>query len=281
MIHNKNFPFDGDDREIVHISPNGAAAKKMGLKIVGLSLLFASLMFGAKYAYDLGRGTKNFTEAPLVVAKTEPYKVEPENPGGMIIPYIDKEIYKNLNPAFIDQNEDVQTMPEAEKPMEIDALASLIENDFNDDFDLDDEQPVKKKSVVEPQEKPQSYKLNSDGKLQKTKGYLAQSSSNAKKINVTKILAKQEESEIWVQLGTFPNEAEATKAWQNVTEKNSDILNGAKIKISKSDLGDTGVFYRLKSGPFQSESEAREICKAMNDREQNCFFVKQNTNNKP
>ncbi len=273
MIHKPNFPFDSEDREIVHVKAGGTQ-KKMGLKIVGLSLLFASIMFGAKYAYDLGRGTKNFAEAPLVVAESKAYKKEPENPGGMEIPYIDKEIYKNLNPRFIDQKEQISTMPEAEKPMDIDQLASLIENDFDDGFD-DAPAPAKPRKAA-PKNKSQGYKLNANGKLIKTSRVAQTKSSNSKKIDVAKILAKQDETVIWVQLGTFPNEQEATSAWQSVREKNDDILGGNQTKITKSDLGENGIFYRLQSGPFDSETEARDICRALNEREQNCFFVKQN-----
>lgn len=276
MIHNQNFPFDGEDREIIHVNPRNSAAKKMGPKIVLLSLFFASLMFGAKYIYDLGRGSKDFAQAPLMIAGNEPFKKTPEDPGGMKIPYIDKEIYKNLNPAFIDQHEDISTMPEAEKPMETDVMASLIENNFDDGFDDEDSNPSSIKIPAKPSNKPQRFKLSGDGQLAKASGSTPERTANSKKVDVTKILAKQNESEIWIQLGTFPNEQEATKAWQSVREKNGDILGGNQIKITKSDLGDKGVFYRLQSGPFESEASARDICKAMNEREQNCFFVKQN-----
>lgn len=289
MIHNKNFPFDGEDREILHVSPRNSAVKKMGIKIVLLSLFFASLMFGAKYAYDLGRGTKDFAQAPLVVAKNEPYKKAPEEPGGMKIPYFDKEIYKNLNPAFIDSDEDAKPLPAPEKPIETDSIAALIEDNFEDNFasDYNPIEPtfdnydgdVKEDSIVIPPpppiSKPKTFKLGSDGKLTQSSKPKPIIMENSKKIDITKILAKREESEIWIQLGTFPNEQEATKAWQNVRENNADILGNSKTKITKSDLGDNGVFYRLQSGPFNSESDAREICKEMNAREQNCFFVKQ------
>lgn len=285
MIHNKNFPFDGEEREIVHVSPRNSNVKRIGIKIVALSLLFASLMFGAKYAYDLGRGTKDFTTAPLVMAKNEPYKKAPEEPGGMKIPFFDKEIYKNLNPAFIDSDDDATPMPAPEKPMQIDAMASLIEDNFASDFDpieptFDNYSgDVKEDSIRIPPppqiDKPKTFKLGADGKLTQASKSSPIIMENSKKIDITKILAKRNEEEIWIQLGTFPNEQEATKAWQNVRENNGDILGDSKTKITKSDLGDNGIFYRLQSGPLNSESDAREICKAMNEREQNCFFVKQ------
>jgi len=303
MIHHKDFPFDKvEEREIVHVNLRTAHGKKMGVKIVLLSLFFASIMFGAKYMYDIGRGTPDFAKAPLVVAKKEPYKFIPKDRGGMKIPYMDKEIYKNLNPAYIDENEEVKPIAGAEKPIKIDELANMIEDNFSLDdgpaflgdfvdrfkdepaldknFDINNNESSDTIKIPEiPLAKPKSFTLNSDGHLTakigseiaaKPAGILG-----AKKIDVTKILAKKNEAEIWIQLGTFPNETEATTAWQNVSEKNADVLGNNKIKITKSDLGDKGIFYRLQSGPFESESTARDICKTMNEREQNCFFVKQ------
>ena len=313
MIHHKDFPFDTlEEREIVHINLRTAQGKKMGVRIVLLSLLFASIMFGAKYMYDIGRGTTEFAQAPLVTAKKEPYRFVPKDPGGMKIPYMDKEIYKNLDPAYIDENEEVKPIAGAEKPMPIDAIANMIEENFSIDNKSDfvgkladkftdkfaDEPEPKDIDIANndsadsikipelPLSKPKTFKLSPDGHLVsgdspvKGGGNLlgtkpSMLGSLPKKIDVTKILEKKNEAEIWIQLGTFANEQEATKAWQNVSEKNADILGSNKIKITKSDLGDKGIFYRLQSGPFESESTARDICKVMNDREQNCFFVKQ------
>ena len=303
MIHHKDFPFDTvEEREIVHINLRTAQGKKMGIRIVLLSFTFASIMFGAKYMYDIGRGTPDFAQAPLVVAKKEPYRFTPKDAGGMKIPYMDKEIYKNLDPAYIDENEVVKPIAGAEKPMKIDELANMIENNFSLDdgpafigdfvdkfqdepaldknFDISNNENSDTIKIPEmPLAKPKSFKLTADGHLNEKIGSQVAAKPagvlGAKKIDITKILAKKNEAEIWVQLGTFANEQEATKAWQNVSEKNADVLGNNKIKITKSDLGDKGIFYRLQSGPFESESQARSICKTMNDRDQNCFFVKQ------
>lgn len=293
-IHNDKFPFDNseEEREIIHVSPRKAGAVKLGAKFIALAFVFAGLMFGAKYLYDLGRGTPNFADAPLIVAKSEPYKFTPKEKGGMKIPNMDKQIYANLDPNFEENIDKIEAkpLPQPEEPMTPEEMSQFnpvepkVEEFMKDLPEINIEDPKFEfdggiegtKSSVKPVSKPKTLKLNKSGVLVEddaAKRDLPEIGS--KKIDVSKVLARKKEAEIWVQLGTFASETEATKSWQTVSEKNSDILKDAKIKISKSDLGAKGTYYRLQSGPYTSESKARDLCKKMNEREQNCFFVKQ------
>lgn len=270
MIHNKNFPFDGEDREIVHVTTS-PLWKHHKWKILGLAFVIASVMFGGKYLYDLGRGSTNPLDAPLIIAKNEPYKTKPEDPGGMVIPHMDKDIFDSIDEDFEPEAENVKPIDTYEKPIG-------FENPKDPIKDLAaDEKPTKTESKNDTYKKPEAEKPNPktvkvDGSSTYKKPVIR--TVNAKKIDVDKVLAKQKAPEIWVQLGTFNSEDLATKSWQQVSEQNNDILSGYNIRVTKSDLGDKGIFYRMQSGPFFSDSEAQDLCKKLNDREQSCFPIR-------
>lgn len=263
MIHHKDFPFeDKEEQEIIHVS-NSSLWKHHKWKILGLAFVIASLMFGGKYLYDLGRGSTNPMDAPLITATNEPFKAKPEDPGGMVIPHMDKDIFDSIDEDFTPKAENIQPIDSYEKPMafdtENDPLANLIEKE--------------KVDKVKPQIKPKSKTVKLDGSSNYKKPVIT-AGRKSKKIDIDKVLAKQKAPEYWVQLGTFSSDDAATKAWQEVSEKNEDILGDYNTKISKSDLGENGVFYRLQSGPLSSHLEATNLCQNLNKREQNCFPVK-------
>ena len=195
MIHHKDFPFeDKEEQEIVHVS-NGNLWQHHKWKILGLAFVIAGFMFGGKYLYDLGRGSTNPMDVPLVTANVEPFKSKPEDPGGMVIPHMDKDIFDSIDENFEPSSTEVQPIDTYEKPldMEEDPLANLIEEETNKDV-----QPQSK-----PAPKPKTVKA--DGSSSYKKPILP--SGKSKKINVNKVLAKQAAPEIWVQLGTFNSES--------------------------------------------------------------------------
>ncbi|PIR31881.1 MAG: hypothetical protein COV36_06445 [Alphaproteobacteria bacterium CG11_big_fil_rev_8_21_14_0_20_44_7] len=280
MIHHKDFPFDkrAEENEFIHMRGGTVLDRGMKIKIVILSLAFASLMFGAKYLYDLGRGTTNPLDAPLIQASNDSFREKPEDPGGMVIPHLDKEIYENFGSSYLEDKQEVFTIDAPEKPIDIDPLGELIDSYEKPSSKIESKiAPETKPSDTEKkvEQKPRSIKIDKDGNVQTSSlNNRYKASSTSKRIDVEKVLATQDLPKVWVQLGTFESEETASKAWQDVSEKNKDVLKDISLSIVKSDLGDKGVFYRLRSEPLTSEGEAKEICKKLNERQQNCFFVK-------
>jgi len=71
------------------------------------------------YAYQLGLRAGAQGPAPLIKAEQQPYKVKPEEPGGMDVPNQDKLIYKEVKPAGAGASAQPteRLMPEPESPM--------------------------------------------------------------------------------------------------------------------------------------------------------------------
>jgi hypothetical protein len=75
------------------------------------------------------------------------------------------------------------------------------------------------------------------------------------------------------QLAAFKSQHEAEQSWQNLASKHRDVLGGVGHNIEKADLGDKGIFYRLRVGPFTNKEDAGSFCRSMSSRSQGCFVV--------
>jgi cell division septation protein DedD len=76
-----------------------------------------------------------------------------------------------------------------------------------------------------------------------------------------------------VQLGALKSEADAKAEWQRVKGANKDILGDLASDIVRVDLGDKGIFWRLRAGPMD-EGKARTICSNLAKRAQGCILAK-------
>ncbi len=65
----------------------------------------------------------------------------------------------------------------------------------------------------------------------------------------------------------------AKKEWRRIAVANEDLLSKLKLDIRRADLGARGIFYRVQAGTLESESAARDVCKALLERKVTCFVV--------
>jgi cell division protein FtsN len=75
-----------------------------------------------------------------------------------------------------------------------------------------------------------------------------------------------------VQVGAFKSQEEADGAWSRLQGKLGDYLNGKSRDVERADLGDKGVFYRQRIGPFASADDARTYCEGLKTRGQDCLI---------
>ena len=78
-----------------------------------------------------------------------------------------------------------------------------------------------------------------------------------------------------LQLGSYRSEQAAHKEWLRIQKKYHTLLRDVTYKVEKVNLADKGVYYRLKTGPFTREAEARKICQELKEHKQGCFLASQ------
>lgn len=73
-----------------------------------------------------------------------------------------------------------------------------------------------------------------------------------------------------IQLGAYPSAEEAEKDWKRISAKQSAVLGGKAHNVVEADLGDKGIFYRLRASGFP---DAKAACAALSAKGQACMVV--------
>ncbi|WP_142850660.1 SPOR domain-containing protein, partial [Telmatospirillum sp. J64-1] len=76
-----------------------------------------------------------------------------------------------------------------------------------------------------------------------------------------------------VQLGALREEQAAVKEWLRLQKAHPDLLSSLNQDIQRADLGDKGLFFRLRAGPLD-EQAARNLCTQLSGRKVGCLVVK-------
>ena len=76
-----------------------------------------------------------------------------------------------------------------------------------------------------------------------------------------------------VQLAALRTEEAAETAWRRVTSAAPELYHGASKRIQRADLGSEGVFYRLRVGAFADRAEAAAFCEAVKEAGAACIVV--------
>ena len=75
-----------------------------------------------------------------------------------------------------------------------------------------------------------------------------------------------------VQVGAFRSDAEARAQWARLQSRLGNYVDGKSIHVEEADLGDRGVYHRLRIGPFSSSGDASTYCSGLKERGQDCLI---------
>lgn len=75
-----------------------------------------------------------------------------------------------------------------------------------------------------------------------------------------------------VQVGAFRSQGEADGQWSKMQGKFGDFFDGKAQDVEVADLGDKGVYYRLRVGPFASADAAKTWCAGLKERGTDCLI---------
>ena len=77
-----------------------------------------------------------------------------------------------------------------------------------------------------------------------------------------------------LQIGAYPSQADADAAWKSYKAKHTALLADATDDVQRADLGDKGVWYRLRIAGFPSKDVATAMCDRLKADGGNCFLGK-------
>lgn len=274
-----------DDRNLENLE--GPGLRWMSIVVVILVVIgFFSL---AWYAYHTSQQPLASGESDTIQADGEPYKEKPQQPGGMEIEHQDATVYDMISENGEKKDEKVeQLLPEAEEPMVTrDAEEKPVPKEVSDWMKKQsetaeaasgsEEEAAKsveaEKPVQETEAKPvapikETVKEKTPAKVEKPapvkpKPVVAQKPA---------AIAPASGGSAQVQIAALKSQAEAEAMWKTLSSKN-DVLKGKSHAVVKADLGDKGVFYRLRVTGLADKAAAAKLCSSLQSRGVGCMPV--------
>ncbi len=84
-----------------------------------------------------------------------------------------------------------------------------------------------------------------------------------------------EKLEGWtVQLVSQRGAASAWQNWSSIKSRHGSLLDGAEAAVVKADLGDQGIYFRLRVHKLDSKQEAASLCRSLKRKGTNCFVAR-------
>jgi cell division protein FtsN len=77
----------------------------------------------------------------------------------------------------------------------------------------------------------------------------------------------------FLQIGAFESEALAEGAWKTFQTRYAEIAAPLAQDVQRADLGQRGIWYRLRAGPFADRASAIAACERLKTRGGNCFVT--------
>ncbi len=78
----------------------------------------------------------------------------------------------------------------------------------------------------------------------------------------------------FVQLASVKSDAGARKEWGRMQRVHPDLLGDLELSVQSADLGERGMFFRIRTGPFPNRATAQDICWQIKAAKLGCLVVR-------
>jgi hypothetical protein len=243
-------------------------------KWVGAALALAVIGGLVLWAYGLGK--RDATTIPVIRAALEPAKVQPDDPGGALIPHQDITSFNAGNSVSAPSKITFAAPPE--RPTEADVpMGALPDTDAGTGAAATNAATTKAEVPVAPAAAVgdgTEFAPAATSAAPRRPADLAQKMAAAQQSISAEadLAARATSSVVQIQLGAFPDR-ELTKAeWARIYRANQDILTGRALVV-QSTISGGQRFFRLRAGPFKDRVEAQNVCRALQARGQDCLVA--------
>lgn len=261
----------------------------------GLAVVLFGLLIW--YAFDQKDQSLRDAPPPLITADPEPFKVPPEDPGGMPVPHRDKTVYSAL--AGKETAEVERLLPPPAEPrlpegqgqdqgQNEERSEALRENPEVETAEVvkpeaTSESPAEPESAKtapqpeptpEPVAEPEPAKAAPEPELEPEPAPepVESTSPPLKQVYTADDIADRIDG-FKIQLGAFRDRATAKQGWETVRTRHKDLAAGLKPAIVKAEVKNKGTFYRLQAGPVDDMASARALCEKFKSSRLGCFPV--------
>jgi len=226
---------------------------------------FAVIATIAAVAWATWPGDKSKTDEdtlPIMRAEESPFKIKPEEPGGMAVPNKDSTIFETLNEEPEEKTVE-NLLEEPEVPVKKEEV-------FTDEED--DEVAQVAESVPQPEPAP----VAKEEPVAPIKVVEAKPEPAPAPVAVKKETPKAEVSmssgKSYIQFAAVKSDADAKAKWSKLQSQYS-VLQSLALRVQKADLGSKGTFYRVQAGPM-SLDQAQSVCSKVKASKGDCLVIK-------
>ena len=244
--------------------------------VLALALVTGTVLW---YSYPKEKEKQELGAVPIVRADAEPYKVVPNEPGGMEIAHRDSTVFETLRDG--EERRVESLLPESEKPLARESLFAGLnttaeppvaditaEPESEPAFEdaprfaevapaalAEPEAPVEvAEAPVVPAPPAEDIEVAKAEEVAKTEPAAGVETFGKNKYDAP--------ATHFVQLMSVKSEADAKTGWSKMQKQFSKQLGDLGFRVQKADLGARGVYYRLQAGPV-AEAQAKSICNAL------------------
>lgn len=268
-MSDKNFEtfMNNDDEDLID------EPKTSFLTLFSIVIACIALVGACWYVYDFYK-EKNDHEMLLITADHEEIKVEPVEPGGMVVDNMDKSVYEALDKPSENKQEAERVLLPSEEPVDRSTITQAAEPDLAVAEAANSAAPVAESiNPIAPDAKEAVAKdipllptiENVPPMVEIKKEKTAEKSKPAPQS--TKKIYK-------VQIASFKSKQDAEKDWNMLLKKHPGLLKEYSHYIAVKEIAGKGTFYRLQIGPFDSSNSARSACNKLQSNGMNCLVVK-------
>lgn len=233
---------------------------------VSISIFVVMAFLGgvwASYNYGLQKGLKS--TLPLIKASSDPIKIEPLDPGGLVIRNQERQIFDVMNNANPEPQAE-QLLQPPEEP-----LVSLRPEERSEE-QLDPEiQAQSEENTIESEESPEDKSKIEVPKIQNPLNSQITPDSELKVLADPVILTPQV-TLIRIQLGAYQHREDALASWTILKRRHTALLADLQPEVRQVDIDETRM-YRLQAGPFSNVDDANLLCRRMLARESECLVI--------
>ncbi len=229
-------------------------------------------------------GVRERISSPLIAADAEPYRVTPDDPGGYEAPDQDLSVtaLREGAPAAEPETETPpparQVSEEPADPPQRDLPALQIEQADADALDTPADPPAaaqpEQAAPSEPESRPAPEPEAQPAPARSDPPPPAASEPAPISRPAAETVDAARNGAFVAQIAAYRSSADAESGWLNFVARHSDLAIGRAPDIQRADLGERGVFHRLRIAGFNTREEAAAYCRTLEDRGQACLVAR-------
>lgn len=270
---------------------NGVSGgRRWGRWIAFLFVFSAVVGFGSLLAYtylETRDGPVDPNSLPVVRADNRPMKIRPDTPGGIDVPFQDKEIFERVGQQAAGSRPGTPSQQQAaQRPAE--RLMPGPEQPLPRPVPTPPPAPtIAVPAAPDVAPPPNAVPVTPPPRASLPPGGAAapapvapppapppQQTAQAPRAAPPPSPPPGPATGIRIQLASVRSEADAQREWERMRRQHADVLGNLSPAFPSADLGERGTFWRVQAGGFADLAAATEACAALRGRGLGCNVVR-------